>query len=197
MGFQDRLDDMRCTQAEAARTQAEADVRARGDRQAAARKRARALLPELDEAVEALRADHERSLRQLMSHGKTGDRYSGSIGAMLTSFRATEPRHPWWRRPTVRDRLELAGWWVRYRSTDQAPFEFEVPLCGQATVGRYRNHVSSGPKWTFEVFADGALYEYERGGGEYGPCETKEIAADEVCRNFLSVVTGHLLRLAR
>jgi len=184
---------MRTTQAEAVRAGAEAAAHATNDRLVAAQRRAKAMLGELDEAVGALRADQERSRRQLMSYGKTEDRYSGIIGAMVGTVREVEPARSWWRQPTTRERSCFAGWWVRYRSTAWAPFEFEVPLRGEPLVGEYFNHQSTPKKWTFADFADGGLYEYTVGGEESGPRETREITADEAFRDFLKVVQEHLL----
>jgi hypothetical protein len=196
MGFQGRLDELKDSEAAAASARADAEALAKADRLATAQNRAKAMLPELTEAADALRVDQERSERQLMSYSNTEDRYSGIIGAMMTMVQEEEPGpRPWWRRRSIRSRLVFAGWWVRYRSTLQAPFEVEVPLCGQPTIGRYHNHVSAGPKWTPEIFAEGGLYEYTVGGEENGPIETKEITADEVFRDFLNIVTEHLLNL--
>jgi hypothetical protein len=151
------------------------------------------MLPELAEAVDALRADEERSGRLLIPRDKQEDRYSGIIGAILTTVEEEEPgSRRWWRPPRTRNRVCLAGWWVRYRSTIQAPFEFEVPLQGEPMVGRHHNGLSTPKKWTFEELAQDGLHEYVVGGGEGGPYEDREISADEVFRDFLKVVNEHL-----
>jgi hypothetical protein len=196
MGFQDRLEQAKNVQAEAARAHAHAETQARAGRLATAQSRAKTMLPELAEAVNALRADKERSGRQLMAYGGPEDRYSGIIAAILTTIQEEEPgSRRWWRPPRVHNRRCLAGWWVRYRSSLNAQFEFEVPLDGQPLIGRYHNGQSTPKKWTFEEFARDGLHEYTVGGREYGPTEVKEITADEVFRDFLKVVNEHLVYL--
>ena len=155
------------------------------------------MLAELREAIDALREDHEYSERQLMSYRGPDERYSGIMGAMLTTVREETQSTHWWKGPSVQQRKRFAGWWVRYRSTENAPFEFEVPLVGSPNVGRYRSNIPAEEKWTFEDFAAGGLYEYQRGGDELGPIETKEIGADQVFREFLGIVKEHLLYLPK
>jgi hypothetical protein len=193
MGFRDRLEQKREEQTHAAQAQAEQTARAEATKKAVAQRDAAAMLPDMYEAVEALRADQERSARQLLSKGELGTRYTGIIGAMGSSTKE-RVEGPWYRRPTYRDRAEFAGWWIRYRSTDQAPFEFEVPLVGGPRVGRYTFN-SSGPMSTLEDFANGGVHEYAVQVEETGPDETRVVTADEVFRNFLWVVEQHLLHL--
>jgi hypothetical protein len=195
MGFKDRLAQEQEAQAASAQAHAEAAARARDTKLGAARKAAEAMLTELYEAVDALREHKERSEQQLMKYPDHA-RYSGNVGAIMATVKEETPSKHWWLKPVVQHRQVLDGWWFRYRSTENAPFEFEVPLTGPPSVGRYDSAGrSAGKKWTFEDFATGGLYEFQRGGEELGPIETKEIGADQVFRDFLSTVKEHLLHL--
>src|SRR5947208_460512 len=95
MGFQDRLEAMREAKARAARSRDDAVARD----QRSARRRAEARLPEVYEAVEALRADRERSERYLMAyvrdqmarhHSQVPSRDSSGFGAIVSVERDQE-----------------------------------------------------------------------------------------------------------
>lgn len=199
VGFEDRLERSRREKAEAERAQAQQASRARAARSDAARTRGAKLIPEVRGAARALRADRERSERQLMPRHKGGDRYGGVIGAIVAVAHELQPG-PWYQLlPTYLERTELTGWWIRYKSTERAPFELEVPLTGEPRVIRYSS--SFGPShsdetWTLEAFVEGGLYEYPWGGhSERGPVEYRVVAADEVLLSALGVVHEHLLHL--
>lgn len=191
MGFRDRLSEERDAAAAAAHAEAETAARARDTRLGAAIRAAEALVTEVYEAADALRENQTRSEQQLMSFRDSDSRYSGNIGTILTTVREETPPSHWWQRPTVRQRPAFAGWWVRYRSSMNAPYELEIPLVGEPKVGLYSSDGSSGIKWGLEDFAAGGVYDYLY--GEY--YESREIRADEVLRDALGVIKEHLLCL--
>jgi hypothetical protein len=193
MGFRDRLSQERDAAAATAHTEAETAARARDTRLAAAIRAAEAVVTEVYEAADALREDQTRSEQQLMSFRDPDSRYSGNIGTILTTVREETPPNHWWQRPTVRQRPAFAGWWVRYRSSMNAPYELEIALVGEPKVGLYSSDGSSGMKWGLEDFAAGGVYDYQY--GEYH--KVKEIRADEVLRDALGVIKEHLLYLAQ
>ncbi|HEX8744038.1 MAG TPA: hypothetical protein VF712_12980 [Thermoleophilaceae bacterium] len=195
MGFQDRVERKREEQAQAAAAKAERAARDKAARAKAGRESATQLLPEVRDAAEALRADRERSERQLMPG--TERRYVGAIGAIVSTTREEKPG-PWYQlRPSYRDRRDFAGWCVRYYSPSQAPFGLEIPLTGDPSVVRYGSNFmrsSSDQKWTLEAFADGGIYEYRAEDGESGPVR-REISADKLLHDALQIIEEHLLYL--
>jgi hypothetical protein len=191
MGFRDRLSEERDAAAAAAHAEAETAARARDTRLRAAISAAKALVTEVYEAADALRENQTCSEQQLMSFRDSDSRYSGNIGTILTTVREETPPSHWWQRPTVRQRCAFAGWWVRYLSSMNAPYELEIPLVGEPKVGLYSSDGSSGIKWGLEEFAAGGVYDYLY--GEY--YKSREIGADEILRDALGVIKEHLLCL--
>lgn len=80
MGFQERIDAQRRARADAARAETERDEREREARRTAARAEAMELLPQVHEAIDALRRDSERSAALLMRVQEPGVRRNRASG---------------------------------------------------------------------------------------------------------------------
>lgn len=195
MGFQERLDHDRQRQADAARAEAEATERARKARlqeKERARKAGLALLPEVWEAVKALRRDRARSEALLMSppYRYDGPRiYRGAniLGPITGQVRRSEKRR-FLPGTAVRTETGFLGWWTR-----SAPFEFEIPLEGPPQAGAFIGPTQSPPA-SLEVFVQRGIYEYSE-TDEFGPHTVVDVSVDFGLRYLIGKIEEHLLRL--
>lgn len=181
MTFREELDREWRDQAEqnasrAAAAAGEAEAALRTARDAAALR-----LRDLHEAVEVLRANQERTSSDLMSRPDPFSRYSGSIGAIRASAREVRTVGKWFPRQISVERDVFGGWWVHPRTSENIPFELEVPLAGHPSIGGN----------TLEQFAATPFHTYsrDRGSGR----ETLQVDASYVFQGFLREIKRYLL----
>jgi hypothetical protein len=189
MSFQDRLKRAREAQERAAQAQSEAIKGAEEEdarRRSAAGKAATKMLPQVLEAVQALRDDEPRSRATLMARPNPADRWYPGLGPMLGTVQ-TRAKRRYLPGFAVYQGWGFIGWWVR-----SEPFEFEVPLDG-APVAGMMSSVTSSPKRSLESFAQKGIYVYHV--GEDGPLRPREGTAAQGFSDFLTQVMGHLLTL--
>jgi hypothetical protein len=189
MSFQDRLKRAREAQERAAQAQSEAIKDAEEEdaqRRSAVGETAKKMLPQVLEAVQALREDEARSRAALMARPNPSDRWYPGLGPMLGTVQTREKRRylPGF---AVYQGWGFIGWWIR-----SEPFEFEIPLDGSPVAGMMSN-VSSSPKRSLESFAQQGIYVYHVGEG--GPLKRREGTAVQGFSDLLTQVMGHLLTL--
>lgn len=107
MGFQERIDAQRQARADAARAETERDEREREARRTAARAEAMELLPQVHEAIDALRRDSERSAALLMRGQEPGVRRNWGLGAMTETVYDRDARR--WYRTADQHRRSVFG----------------------------------------------------------------------------------------
>ncbi len=193
MGFQDRLDNDRKKQAEVARAEAEATEiahKARLQEEERARKAGLALLPEVYEAVKALRHDRARSEAFLMSppyryDGPRVYRGANMVGPIIGQVRRREQKR-FLPGMAVRTETGFLGWWTR-----SAPFEFEIPLEGPPQAGPFLGPTKS-PLASLEVFVQRGIYEYIE---THEPYTMVAVSVDSGLRYLIDKLKEHLLRL--
>ncbi len=189
MSFQDRLNKTREEQARRERAQAAANkVATEKDekRRAEAGEAALGMLPQVHQAIRALRDDEPRSRAALMARPNYSDRWYPALGPMLGTVHTREKRrflpgfatyHGW----------GFVGWWVR-----SARFELEIPFDGSPVAGP-TSIVCRSPTLSLESFARKGIYDYYV--GEDGPRERREERATQGFSDFLTEIMGHLLSL--
>jgi hypothetical protein len=189
MSFQDRLNRVREAQARTTEDQAEADKDAAEKdkkRREEAGEAAERMLPQIHEAIQALRDDAPRSRAALMARPNRSDRWYPALGPMLGTVHTREKRRfsPGF---ATYQGWGFIGWWVR-----SARFEFEVPLDGSPVAGP-TSIICASPTLSLESFARKGIYDYYV--GEDGPREHREERATQGFSDFLTEVMGHLLSL--
>lgn len=189
MSFQDRLNKVREEQARQDEAQAEADkVAAEKDeeRREEAGKVALAMLPQVRQAIQALRDDEPRSREALMARPNRSHRWYPALGPMLGTVNTREKRRFLPGFATYQG-WGFIGWWVRSER-----FEFEIPLKGSPVAGP-TSIICESPTLSLESFAGKGIYDYYV--GEDGPRERREERATQGFSDFLTEVMGHLLSL--
>ena len=189
MSFQDRLNRAREVQDLAAQAQAEAhkDAAEKDEtRRAEAGKAALGMLPQVRDAIRALKEDEPRSRPALMARPNRSDRWYPALGPMLGTVHTREKRHflPGF---ATYEGWGFVGWWVRSER-----FEFEIPLDGSPVAGP-TSVVCESPTLSLENFARKGIYDYYV--GEDGPSERREERATQGFSDFLTEVMGHLVSL--
>ncbi len=189
MSFQDRLNRAREEQARREGAQAEEDkvaAETEETRREEAGKVALAMLPQVRQAIRALKDDEARSRAALMARPNYWDRRYPALGPMLGTVHTREKRRFLPGFATYQG-WGFIGWWVRSER-----FEFEIPLEGSPVAGP-TPIVCESPTLSLESFARKGIYDYYV--GEDGPRERREERATQGFSDFLTEVMGHLLSL--
>jgi hypothetical protein len=189
MSFQDRLKRAREAQDAGAEAQVEADkVAAEKDaeRRLVAGEAAEKMLPQVLQAIQALRENEPSSRAALMARRDPSHRWHPALGPMLGAVHTREKRRFWPGFATYQG-WGFIGWWVR-----SARFEFEIPLDGSPVAGP-TSIVCASPTLSLESFARKGIYDYYV--GEDGPRERREERATQGFSDFLTEVMGHLVSL--
>jgi hypothetical protein len=189
MSFEDRLKRKREAQDAAAESHAEAGKIAANEdaeRRLVAGKAAEKMLPQVLEAIQALRNEEPRSRAALMARRDPSHRWYPALGPMIGAVHTREKRRILPGYATYHGR-GFIGWWVR-----SARFEFEIPLDGLPVAGP-TSIICKSPQFSLESFASKGIYDYYV--GEDGPLERREERATQGFSDFLTEVMGHLLSL--
>jgi hypothetical protein len=180
MSFQRRLDEERENRAE----EMDAAVRAATERLTEARCAAHAVLPEVDEAVAALRKECDRSRTWLLSQhdpARTGNWGLGPDLAGVDRTRATIWSGPF-------READFLGWWVRCD-----PFELVIPLSVPATVWLFGAiDRSSRPRESLPAFAETAIFSYRASSTSSEGTEEGDALSVDGLRFFVKEILEHL-----